>query len=237
MRIAVLVPDPEWPEPYRWTYDPEAAALTAAGATVEPLPWTQATDVSAFDLVTPLVAWGYHAEYPRWLELLDRAEADRWPMINSPELLRWNGDKAYLAELVERGVSSVPTMAVESCCDADLEEARRQFDCDWLVVKPPVSASAAGTHRLGPNDDLPADSRGRPLIIQPLIEEIERTGEFSLMLFGGDYSHAGAGQFSGAESAQCYPGCGRVAAADGDGRGCSSQRAHRPHHRLEYRCA
>ena len=190
MRIAVLVPDPEWPEPYRWTYDPEAAALTAAGATVEPLPWTQATDVSAFDLVTPLVAWGYHAEYPRWLELLDRAEAHRWPMINPPALLRWNGDKAYLAELVERGVSSVPTMAVESCCDADLEEARRQFDCDWLVVKPPVSASAAGTHRLGPNDDLPADSRGRPLIIQPLIEEIERTGEFSLMLFGGDYSHA-----------------------------------------------
>jgi len=190
MRIAVLVPDPDWPEPYRWTYDPEAAALTAAGATVEPLPWTQATDVSRFDLVTPLVAWGYHAEYPRWLELLDRAEADRWPMINPPALLRWNGDKAYLVELAERGVPSVPTMAVESCCDADLEEARRQFDCDWLVVKPPVSASAAGTHRLGPNDDLPADSRGRPLIIQPLIEEIERTGEFSLMLFGGDYSHA-----------------------------------------------
>lgn len=190
MRIAVLVPDPDWPEPYRWTYDPEAAALTAVGATVEPLPWTQATDVSRFDLVTPLVAWGYHAEYPRWLELLDRAEADRWPMINPPALLRWNGDKAYLVELAERGVPSVPTMAVESCCDADLEEARRQFDCDWLVVKPPVSASAAGTHRLGPNDDLPADSRGRPLIIQPLIEEIARTGEFSLMLFGGDYSHA-----------------------------------------------
>ncbi|MBV8908466.1 MAG: hypothetical protein JOZ20_05645 [Sphingomonas sp.] len=190
MRIAVLVPDPDWPEPYRWTYDPEAAALTAAGATVVPLPWTQATDVSGFDLVTPLVAWGYHAEYPRWLKLLDRAEADHWPMINPPSLLRWNGDKAYLAELADRGVSSVPTMAVESCCDADLEEARRRFNSDWLVVKPPVSASAAGTHRLGPHDDLPADSRHRPLIIQPLIEEIARTGEFSLMLFGGDYSHA-----------------------------------------------
>src|ERR1043165_8118180 len=130
MRIAVLAPDPDWPEPYRWTYDPEAAALTAAGATVEPLPWTQATDVSRFDLVTPLVAWGYHAEYPRWLDLLEPAGADRWPMINPPALLRWNGDKAYLVELAERGVPSVPTMAVESCCDADLEEARRQFDCD-----------------------------------------------------------------------------------------------------------
>ena len=190
MRIAVLVPDPDYPEPYRWTYDPEAAALTAAGATVEPLPWTQATDVSDFDLVTPLVAWGYHAEYPSWLELLDRAEANHWPMINPPALLRWNGDKAYLAELADGGVSSVPTLAVESCCDEDLEEARRRFDSDWLVVKPPVSASAAGTYRLDRNDDLPAENRGRPMIIQPLIEEIARTGEFSLMLFNGEYSHA-----------------------------------------------
>lgn len=190
MRIAVLVPDPDWPEPYRWTYEPEAAALTAAGATVEPLPWTQAADVSGFDLVTPLVAWGYHADYPRWLELLNRAEANHWPMINPPALLRWNGDKAYLAELADRGVSSVPTLAVESCCDEDLEEARRRFDSDWLVVKPPVSASAAGTHRLSRNDDLPAENRGRPMIIQPLIEEIARTGEFSLMLFNGEYSHA-----------------------------------------------
>jgi glutathione synthase/RimK-type ligase-like ATP-grasp enzyme len=84
----------------------------------------------------------------------------------------------------------VPTLAVESCCDADLEEARRRFGSDWLVIKPPVSASAAGTHRLGPNDDLPEDSRRKPMIVQPLIEEIARTGEFSLMLFDGEFSHA-----------------------------------------------
>jgi glutathione synthase/RimK-type ligase-like ATP-grasp enzyme len=190
MRIAILVPHPDYPEPWRWTYDPQAAALTQAGADVEPIAWTQATDVSAFDLVLPLVAWGYHKDYPRWLALLDRAEAEQWPMINPPPLLSWNGDKAYLAELAERGVSTVPTLAVEACCDADLEEARGKFDSEWLVIKPPVSASAAGTHRIGPNDDLPADSRARPMIIQPLIEEIANTGEFSLMLFDGEFSHA-----------------------------------------------
>jgi glutathione synthase/RimK-type ligase-like ATP-grasp enzyme len=190
VRIAILVPDPDYPEPWRWTFDPEAAALADAGAEIEPIAWTDAGDLSGFDIVTPLVAWGYHADYPRWLALLDRAEAEHWPMVNPPALLRWNGDKAYLTELAERGVSTVPTLAVEACCDADLEEARRRFDSEWLVVKPPVSASAAGTHRLAPHDDLPADSRGRPLIVQPLIEEISRTGEFSLMLFSGEYSHA-----------------------------------------------
>jgi glutathione synthase/RimK-type ligase-like ATP-grasp enzyme len=190
MRIAVLVPDPGYPEPWRWTYDPQADALRGAGAQVDPLPWTAADDLTGYDLILPLVAWGYHQDYGRWLDLLERAEAERWRMVNPPTLLRWNGDKAYLAELADRGVPTVRTLVVDSCCDADLEEARRRFESDWLVIKPPISASAHGTHRIGPDDDLPDDSHGRPMIIQPLIEEIATTGEFSLMLFGGEYSHA-----------------------------------------------
>jgi len=68
------------------------------------------------------------------------------------------------------------------------------------VIKPPVAASAFGAHRVGPNDDLPAECLRGPMIVQPLIEEIARTGEFSLMLFDGEYSHAvvkrpGSGDF------------------------------------------
>jgi glutathione synthase/RimK-type ligase-like ATP-grasp enzyme len=190
MRIAFLVPDPDYPEPWRWAFDVEAKALIAAGAEVVPLPWTRTDDISGFDLVLPLVAWGYHLRYADWLAFLERMDSAGVAMINPPALLRWNSDKAYLAELADAGVPTVPTLAVESCCDADVEEARRRFSSDWLVIKPPVSASAHGTHRLGPNDDLPAGSRGRPMIIQPLIEEIARTGEFSLMLFGGEFSHS-----------------------------------------------
>lgn len=190
MRIAVLVPDPDYPEEWGWAFDVEGDALIAAGCTVDPIAWTKVDDVDGYDLVMPLVAWGYHLEYPRWLALLDRADAENWPMINPPALLRWNSDKAYLAELAERGVSTVPTLAVEACCDADLDEARRRFDADWLVIKPPVSASATGTYRLGPNDDLPGDSFRQPMIVQPLIDEIAHTGEFSLMLFDGEFSHA-----------------------------------------------
>jgi glutathione synthase/RimK-type ligase-like ATP-grasp enzyme len=190
MRVAILVPAPDYPEPWRWTFDAEAQAVASAGAEVTPIAWTEARDLADFDLVLPLIAWGYHLDYGRWLALIDRAEREHWPMVNPLALLRWNGDKAYLAELASLGVSTVPTLAVESCCDADLEEARRRFDSDRLVIKPPVSASANGTHCLGPKDDLPAASRGLPMIIQPLIEEIATTGEFSLMLFDGEYSHA-----------------------------------------------
>jgi glutathione synthase/RimK-type ligase-like ATP-grasp enzyme len=190
MRIAFLVPAPDYPEPWAWAFDVESEALIAGGAEVEPVAWTQADDLAGFDLVLPLVAWGYHLQYSEWLAFLDRVTASGVPMLNPPELLRWNSDKAYLAELADAGVSTVPTLAVEACCDADLEEARKSFGSEWLVIKPPVSASATGTHRLGPHDDLPADSRGKPMIVQPMIEEIGRTGEFSLMLFDGEFSHA-----------------------------------------------
>jgi len=190
MRIAVLVPAPDYPEPWSWAYDVEAAALASGGAEVEPVAWTRPGDLSGFDLVVPLVAWGYHLDYARWLAFLDSAEQARLPLVNPPALLRWNSDKAYFAELGDAGVPTVPTMAVESCSDADLEEARRRFGAEWLVIKPPVSASAMGAHRIGPTDDLPAESRGRPMIVQPMIEEIARTGEFSLMLFDGVFSHA-----------------------------------------------
>jgi glutathione synthase/RimK-type ligase-like ATP-grasp enzyme len=190
LRVAILVPQPDYPEPWRWAFDVEAQALVDAGCTVDAVAWTDLYDAAGYDLILPLVAWGYHLDFDRWRDLLDRAEAGHWPMINPPALLRWNTDKSYLAELADIGVSTVPTLAVESCCDADLEEARRGFESDWLVIKPPVSASAFGAHRLGPNDDLPGECVRRPMIIQPLIEEIARTGEFSLMLFDGEYSHA-----------------------------------------------
>ena len=142
MRIAFLVPDPDYPEPWRWAFDVEAQALIAAGAEVEPVSWTWAGDLAAFDLVLPLVAWGYHLRYGDWPAFLDRIERAGVTMLNSPALLRWNGDKAYLAELADAGVPQGSNACGGICCDADLEEARRHFDSQWLVIKPPVSASA-----------------------------------------------------------------------------------------------
>ena len=62
MRIAILVPAPDYPEPWRWTFDPEAEVLRQAGADIDPVAWTEADDLGAYDLVLPLVAWGYHTD-------------------------------------------------------------------------------------------------------------------------------------------------------------------------------
>lgn len=189
MRAAIFVPAPDYPEEWDWAYEVEAAVLLRAGFSVEARPWTEAGDLAGFDLVSPLVAWGYHEDPPLWHALLDRIERDGVPMLNPVPLLRWNSDKRYLVELAAKGVATIPTRMSESLCEADLDAARGEFG-DVLVIKPPVSASAYGTHRLRRGDSVPPDALARPMMMQPFLQSISDEGEYSVMLFGGRFSHA-----------------------------------------------
>ena len=189
IRVAMLVPDPAYREDYAWTYDVEAAILARVGIKVVPVPWTEVADVGEFDLILPLVAWGYNLDYPRWLGLLQRAEVERWPLLNPPALLRWNGDKRYLRELGAKGIPTVSTVEVDRLDPVSLRGAAAKLGAVDLVIKPPVSGGAHGTYRLGPDNPIPADVAGQRMMVQvfqPTISE----GEWSIILFGGNFSHA-----------------------------------------------
>jgi glutathione synthase/RimK-type ligase-like ATP-grasp enzyme len=189
MRVAILVPDPAYPEQWDWAYDVEAGVLERAGIAVEARPWTDPGDLAGLDLVMPLVTWGYHFVPARWHALLDRLERDGVPIANPVPLLRWNSDKRYLAELGGRGIAVIPTRLVEALDETALAEARADFG-DTLVIKPPVSAAADGTHKLGIADPIPEAAKGRTMMVQPFLPSVASEGEYSLMLFGGRFSHA-----------------------------------------------
>jgi glutathione synthase/RimK-type ligase-like ATP-grasp enzyme len=187
-RAIVLVPTPGYPEAWDWAYDVQEAALQRGGFTVEPRPWTVDRAFDA-DIVLPLVAWGYHFDPVAWDALLNRLESSKLPVANPVSVLRWNSNKHYLTELAARGVPTIETRAVEALDDATLAEARRDYG-EELVVKPPMSAAADGTYRLGLNDDIPADVADRPMLIQPFLRAIADEGEYSLLMFEGEFSHA-----------------------------------------------
>lgn len=188
IRAAVLVPAPGYGEPWNWAYDVEAAALEAGGISVEPRCWSDPGDLSAFDLVMPIVAWGYQTDPARWFALLDELERQQCRVVNPVSVLRWNSDKTYLVELGGK-VPTIPTLRFDAFSQSDLKEARAVFG-DEVVVKPPISASAYGTHRLGPADPVPADAAGRPMMAQPFLRSIMDEGEYSLILFDGAFSHS-----------------------------------------------
>lgn len=189
MRALILTPARNFHEAWDWAYDVEAAALEAAGIAVEQRPWTEVGNADDFDVVLPLVAWGYHLRFAEWLVLLERMEQPGAPsMLNPPALLRSNSDKAYLEQLAAAGVSTVASRTVDALDDHALAEARETFG-DELVVKPLVSASADDTFRIGRDDPIPASVRGKRMLVQPYMASIATNGEYSLMLFGGAFSH------------------------------------------------
>jgi glutathione synthase/RimK-type ligase-like ATP-grasp enzyme len=184
-KIAILTPAPDYYED--WSV-PKADYERLFGDALHFRPWTDPGDLSAFDLILPLLAWGYQRDCPRWFALLDQLET---LLVSNPaKVLRWNSDKAYLVELTECGVAAVPTLLRESLNEAALESAREIFGTKRLVVKPPISGGADGTFLVGPSDPLPPEAVRQRMLIQPFLPAISEEGEYSLFYFNGQYSHA-----------------------------------------------
>jgi hypothetical protein len=190
-RIAILTPDPasenystRWPDVLARL----AAPLRAAGLEVEGRSWT-GTDLSGFDLVLPLLAWGYHHGNGRWAQRVADWQAAGLALRNPPCVLRWNSDKTYLARLEAKGAPIVPTLYLERLTEAALREASARFGTDRLVAKPQVSAGAWQTIRWSPGTSLDDGPSGAAMI-QPYLRSIETEGEVSLLYFDGRFSHA-----------------------------------------------
>ncbi|MBL0923227.1 MAG: hypothetical protein IBJ12_02020 [Sphingomonadaceae bacterium] len=220
VKIAILAPVPQYEED--WSHI-RADYLRLFGEGTTFVDWTMANGLDAFDLVTPLLAWGYQRDCPRWFALLDRLEADNISVANPVRVLRWNSDKAYLAQLAEAGIATVPTRMSDALTPADLDAARVAFDTHILVIKPPISGGADGTYRISAGDAIPDRVAGQRMMIQPYQPSIASEGEYSLFYFDGIFGHsiikrpAAADfrvqdQFGGYEEAMPAPNAARVLA-------------------------
>jgi len=186
-RIAILCPVPEYEEDWSHIKADYARLLGDSAAFID---WTQADALADFDLVTPLLAWGYQRDCPKWFALLDRMEAEGVNACNPVSVLRWNSDKAYLAELDAAGIATVPTQVSAALDQLALDNARAEFGTDILVIKPPISGGADGTFRLAEGDPVPLSVAGQRMMIQPYLPSIAAEGEYSLFYFGGTFSHS-----------------------------------------------
>ena len=174
-----------------------ADTLSERGLVVHAVPWSDPlARWSTYDAVVVRSCWDYflrEREFHCWLDQLD---ADRARVHNETRILRWNADKSYLRDLAARGVHVIPTVWVERGGAPSLASLRRDTGWSELVVKPTVSGGAHRTWRAtpagAPSDDvrLAAMADDGAVMVQPLLEEIERDGEWSLVFFAGRYSHA-----------------------------------------------
>ena len=150
-------------------------------------------DWSAADAVVVRSTWDYAPRREDFLAWARRVEVSTL-LLNPAEVLAWNTDKRYLAELAAAGVPVVPTAWAEE------EDAVGQALDRWpgdLVVKPTVSAGARDTARFGPARRREAAAlgaavlaSGRAVMVQPYLDRLDAEGETGLVYLDGVFSHA-----------------------------------------------
>jgi glutathione synthase/RimK-type ligase-like ATP-grasp enzyme len=144
----------------------------------------------------PLVAWGYHNAPERFRAVLAGLKAREARIFNPADIVSWNVDKRYLRDLAEAGIRVIPTRFADRVTEALLKDTTADFG-DALVVKPVVSAGAKNTLVWKDGDvlafDAIEDRAGPPkgeAMIQPFMPAIQSEGEWSLLFFAGEFSHA-----------------------------------------------
>ncbi len=148
---------------------------------------------SSFQTVVIRTTWDYFHRLDAFLDWTGRVEASGARLVNPAETVRWNSRKTYLRDLAAAGVAVVPTEWVDAPESLDAIRARRGWD--EVVLKPVISGGAHRTIIVSGTDgpaqaELDLLAREGGAMVQPLRPEIRTEGEWSLVFFGGAFSHA-----------------------------------------------
>ncbi len=179
--------------------DPLLEACHRVGFAARSIAWDDATvSWSRFDAALLRSPWDYTERLPEFLRWCERVERST-NLLNPLQIVRWNTDKHYLAELQAAGVPIVPTRFVEP--DAEPLESLQAFlaseTAAELVVKPTVSAGSRDTQRYARTQDFAAGNhiarlleQGRSVMLQPYQTAVDAQGETALIYFDGQFSHS-----------------------------------------------
>lgn len=199
MKIAFLACSTTLPgapdrRPDAFEHDQQVQAIVAAlrpGESVTDIDWqAPLDDFAAFDAALIGTPWDYFDNREAFLAKLDAIAALGVPVCNSPDVVRWNIDKGYLAELAERGVATIPTLLLDNPGRDEILAAFDHFGCDRLVVKRRVGAGAEGQFDFTRDNPPAADWRmGHAALVQPFLPGIVEEGEHSLIFIDGQFSH------------------------------------------------
>jgi hypothetical protein len=158
------------------------AALRARGLHARWLAWDDPATEQA-DLVILRATWDYTQRLEEFLAWTRRVPN----LLNAPDVVAWNSDKRYLADLADAGVPTVPSRFF-----APGERVR--IPTGEVVVKPAVGAGSVGAQRFVDAADAGAHAQalhaaGRTVLVQPYDPRIE-AGETALVFLSGEQSHA-----------------------------------------------
>ncbi len=158
-----------------------------------PVVWSDPEiDWNNFDVLIIRSCWDYHRRVGEFMNWIGNIEKLQVPISNAPEIVRWNYHKSYLRGLQDRGVTIIPTRWYKAGEQPQLVKVMEEMDWSEIILKPAVGATAYKTQKL---DKVAAENHQwdhhypQGFMVQKFIAEIQSAGEWSLVFFGGRYSH------------------------------------------------
>ncbi|PWN07299.1 ATP-grasp domain-containing protein [Rhodohalobacter mucosus] len=171
-------------------------ALKERGITSVRVDWADPeVDWESFKCVVFRTTWDYFERFREFTLWLNRVEK-LTRLCNDISLIRWNMDKHYLKDLENRGIPVVDSLMIEKESTLDLRSLLEESGWTEGVIKPCVSGAARHTYRVNRESAAEIEKFIRPLlsgesfILQPFLPEIMTTGEDTLMVIGGEVTHA-----------------------------------------------
>ena len=171
-------------------------ALMAKGFRVARKSWDDPDfDWSSTRFALFRTTWDYFdrfQEFSTWF----RQTQSQTTFIHPPDLVHWNMDKHYLADLEQSGINIAPTHFFEPGETRSLHDIIAQLPYEEFIIKPAVAGTARHTYRFVRSevanhaDQFAALLKNESMLVQEFQHQITTKGELSLVLFGGEYSHA-----------------------------------------------
>ncbi len=138
--------------------------------------------------------WDYHEKLSSFLSWLRDLESKGIKVLNPANIIKWNSDKHYLADIAQAELPVITTVYMEKGSKVT-EDYFTDLRAEKLVIKPCVSAGAKNTLLLtreefsGKMEEIDTWLKDEAYMVQPFVEEILE-GEWSFLFFGGQYSHS-----------------------------------------------
>ena len=139
--------------------------------------------------------WDYFEKFKEFFCWIEKTQL-KTKFINSVEIINWNIDKHYLKDLAINGINITPTIFLKKSQKITLKELFEKTQWIEAVIKPAISGAARHTYRINSEncyeyeDIFQSLINNESILFQEFMNSITITGEISLIMIGGQYTHA-----------------------------------------------
>lgn len=171
-------------------------ALTKQGLKVDRKAWSDKNfNWSETKYAIFRTTWDYFDRFNEFFKWLEETKL-KTKFINSLDIIKWNIDKNYLGELINKGINVAPTVFLNKGEKVTLSQLFSNKGWEKAIIKPAISGASRLTYKINNKNYINKEKKFRSILdeesmlFQEFQDSILTKGEVSLILIGGEYTHA-----------------------------------------------